>query len=291
MDPIRKNLLEALNFSAGEKRGLLVMAVLMLLICFVPDMILQNYYQGNEVEEAFSYTEFLSRPASSEKKEHSLTSEVRIYSDFDPNVISANEMARIGFPEFLIVRIEKYRKAGGKFKTKEDLNKIYGMKRELYEKLEAHIKIPEERIIEKREDLRAVKREYDINLADSTALKSLKGIGPVFAQRIIKYRQALGGFVNIDQIREVYGFSDSLFLSLKDQLKLDTLVVVRKININQVDLSQLKKHPYFREHPLSNALINYRKMNGYYTKLEDLKKVHLMNDSILIKIEPYLTFE
>lgn len=291
MDPIRKNLLEALNFSAGEKRGLLFLAILTLLFCFLPEVLIETFVEIDDSTVEASYIEFMGRTASSDNKEQTAFNEVRDYFNFDPNSISPEEMEVLGFPAYLITRIEKYRQAGGKFRSKVDMKKIYGMKSEFYNSLEPFIKIPEESTKPPKVDRMSVKSEIDLNRSDSAAFISLKGIGPVFAHRIVAYRAALGGFVDIEQLKEVYGFKDSLFSSLKGLLRLDTLNSVRKIDINTVSLDGLKKHPYFRNHQLSNALVNYRKMHGNYLTFKDLKKVHLMNDSILNKIKPYLSIQ
>ena len=52
----------------------------------------------------------------------------------------------------------------------------------------------------------------DINTADSTAWVALNGIGPGFAKRIITYREKLGGFYQVDQLKEVYGL-DSVWVN------------------------------------------------------------------------------
>ena len=43
----------------------------------------------------------------------------------------------------------------------------------------------------------------DINTADSAAWVALNGIGPGFAKRIMTYREKLGGFYQVDQLKEV----------------------------------------------------------------------------------------
>ena len=51
-------------------------------------------------------------------------------------------------------------------------------------------------------------RAVNLNRADSALLESLPRIGPVLAARICKFREALGGFYTVDQLREVWGLED-----------------------------------------------------------------------------------
>lgn len=45
-----------------------------------------------------------------------------------------------------------------------------------------------------------------LNTADTTALKTVPGIGSYYARKIIAYGQRLGGYVSVDQLDEIEGF-------------------------------------------------------------------------------------
>lgn len=83
----------------------------------------------------------------------------------------------------------------------------------------------------------------NLNTADSAELERLPGIGPVLARRIIKYRKLLGGFYDTRQLREVYGISDSVYLLISHRVAADTASLVR-INLNEAPESVLARHPY-----------------------------------------------
>ncbi|MCC8152844.1 MAG: helix-hairpin-helix domain-containing protein, partial [Tannerellaceae bacterium] len=74
-------------------------------------------------------------------------------------------------------------------------------------------------------------------------MKKVPGIGPVFANRIIKYRELLGGFYSVEQLKEVYGIEEDRFSQLKDWFKADALLI-RKVYINQLTEEELRSHPY-----------------------------------------------
>jgi DNA uptake protein ComE-like DNA-binding protein len=55
----------------------------------------------------------------------------------------------------------------------------------------------------------------DINKSDSSTWMALPGIGVKLSQRIIAFREKLGGFYDINQVGETYGLADSVFQKLK----------------------------------------------------------------------------
>lgn len=63
--------------------------------------------------------------------------------------------------------------------------------------------------------------KININTATSSQLDTLPGIGPVYAQNIIDYRNANGGFKGIEDIKNVSGIGDKRFDSIKDMITID----------------------------------------------------------------------
>jgi|SRR5690348_9596129 len=126
----------------------------------------------------------------------------------------------------------------------------------------------------------------DINLADTTAFIALPGIGSKLAERIVKFREKLGGFYAIDQIGEVYGLADSVFQKIRSLFLLAPFPV-RKISINTASLDDLKAHPYIRFN-IAKSIIAYREQHGDFSAIDDLKKLVVITDDIFIKVYPYL---
>lgn len=61
-----------------------------------------------------------------------------------------------------------------------------------------------------------VSGKVNLNSASASQLDSLPGIGTTYAQRIIDYRNANGGFKSIEEIKNVKGIGDATFAKLKD---------------------------------------------------------------------------
>ena len=128
---------------------------------------------------------------------------------------------------------------------------------------------------------------FDINKADAIKLSSIKGIGKVFSERIINYRNLLGGFVCTSQFEEIYGLKEEICSKLIVNVFVDSQSI-KKINLNEVSLDSLKQHPYFNW-SLSNAIVNYRYHHGEFKSKLNIKKIHLVNDEIYRKIAPYIS--
>ena len=58
--------------------------------------------------------------------------------------------------------------------------------------------------------------KVNINKADEALLTSLPGIGPAKAQAILAYRQEIGQFKKIEDLKEVSGIGEKTFEQLKD---------------------------------------------------------------------------
>lgn len=228
--------------------------------------------------------------------------------DFDPNEVSSTEWKSLGLGDRTIQTIQHYLAKGGSFKQPSDLLKIYGLKKEDYHRLLPFVKI---HLKEQKQDapfstIKMVSKPtsqspkvdsrssygkfglqlLDINKADSFAFISLHGIGPVLANRIIRFREKLGGFYTVDQIGETYGLADSVFQRIKPLLiiRTDTL---KKIDINYADVNQLKIHPYIGW-KLANAIVQYRLQHGVFLKTNDLLNLSTLSENTFKKLEPYL---
>jgi DNA uptake protein ComE-like DNA-binding protein len=112
----------------------------------------------------------------------------------------------------------------------------------------------------------------------------IKGIGKVFASRIMKYRDILGGFHSVDQVGETYGIDPLVLPELKKYAVLNTKV--KKIRIN--DLENFR-HPYLKYNQVK-VIVAYRKQHGNFKNAEDLKQIKILDEATISKIEPYLEF-
>ena len=132
------------------------------------------------------------------------------------------------------------------------------------------------------------KQPIDVNNADSIALVKLPGIGEKLSSRIIKYRDRLGGFINLSQLSEVYGLSDSTIRIITPLLFISEQFQPKKINVNSAEYKDLRRHPYIT-HAFAKSLLAYRKAHGIFQSLEDLKGILSLEHHEINKVSSYLT--
>ena len=125
----------------------------------------------------------------------------------------------------------------------------------------------------------------NINDIDSVSLERLPVFGPVLSGRTVKYRKLLGGFVDVRQLQEVYGFNDESFNDVAGWFKVDSENVVQ-ICIDTASWSQMRKHPYIGFEG-ARMIERYRRHHEI-NKLDDLREMPLMNDSTWKVWSPYI---
>ena len=126
----------------------------------------------------------------------------------------------------------------------------------------------------------------NLNSADTLELQRLKGIGPSFARRIVGYRNRLGGYVNPKQLLEVFGVDSVLYKRIRGHLLVKT-DSIKAIDLNTATFKDLMRHPYF-PYDLTRSLVLYRQKNKVFRSLNELRSVQGMNDSLFLKIRPYV---
>ncbi len=124
-----------------------------------------------------------------------------------------------------------------------------------------------------------------LNTADTNGLKEIKGIGPVYASRIVKYRALLGGYSRKNQLLEVYGIDTALYEKIKNHVSIDT-ADIKHLDLNKSDFKTLLRHPYLSMNQVKS--ITSRRDSAKFSNLEELKKVQYITDRDYARLQPYL---
>lgn len=125
--------------------------------------------------------------------------------------------------------------------------------------------------------------------ADSVTLQIVPGIGTLTAGRIIKYRERLGGFLQVEQLEEVFGLKPETIPVIWEYFDFD-VVVPRRIRINQATVQELGSHPYM-SYQEAKVMLAFRLQHGPYSKAEDLLRIKIFKAEWVERIAPYLRFE
>jgi competence protein ComEA len=309
---------EYLDFTKKQRNGtivlLLIILTLIILPFFFPFFIHEKVYDHTTFEKQIAALK-ISHPDSSRKHQYNndFENERRSYFVpsprnrsnaqeargeafyFDPNTIDEAGWRKLGVKEKTIGTIKNYLAKGGKFYKPADIEKIWGFSKHEVERLVPFVKIeqqPNVKFNSNKADKPTYERKtftpslIDINSADTSAFIALPGIGSKLSQRIIGFREKLGGFYKIEQVAETFGLPDSTFQKIKARLILSD-AQVKPININTATIDELKSHPYIR-FTFANAIVQYRSQHGGFSTVPDLKKIILITDNVYNKLLPYL---
>ena len=207
---------------------------------------------------------------------------------FNPNTITEDELRQIGLTDRQIRNIMNYKAKGGKFYSKNDLGKLYTISEEDFAQLEPFIVLPEV-LRDKNTKFTAQSGVstssttaepekkaipiVDLNTVDSTSLVELPQIGPYMALRIIEFREKLGGFVNMEQLRDVKGMDEARFATIQPYIIIGE-TEIRKVDVNRADFKTLVHHPYLSYEQVKR-IFNQREKRGMiknWAQLEALLK-------------------
>ncbi len=308
-----------LYFTRKERRGSLLLLLVVVLVTLTPfffsllnPKIMSTTHELDENAAALKTRQAVSkksRPSqnfdddndrpyeNSSPRSYTTASPPPILFNFDPNTISVEDWKKLGLRDKTISTIQNYLSKGGRFREPADIKKVWGLFPDEAERLIPYVQIVKpaggydnKKPAGNSPGLYPAKSStpVSINDADTAAWIGLPGIGNTLSNRIVKFRDKLGGFYSVDQVSETFGLPDSTFQQIKPLLQLAG--GVKKININAATLEELKNHPYIK-HPVANALVEYRVQHGDYKEVTDIKKIMIVTEELYTRLSPYFSVD
>ncbi len=315
---IKRKAKEYFSFNKKEKRALLILSALIVLLSISPQIYLlfnsedkvdnhvfeegvKKFYAGQNKtpkENGNSNKEIIKEYFASNTKTESIIVGKKITKlfSFDPNTSNENDFAKLGLESRTIKSIINYRNKGGHFKSPEDFKKIYTLSEEDFNRVKDFIVINNS-IHEKNKTEQKTFASYqtkiiDINTADSLEWVKLYGIGPYITSNILEYKNKLGGFYTVNQINEVFGMKPETFELIKNKIKCADAggATIIQINMNTATKDELNNHPYI-SYKQATTIVNFRTQHGAFNSVNDLLNIDCFNDQEFNKIKYYLTIK
>lgn len=306
---MKDKLREFLHFGKSERNAIGIVLIIIVLATILPSYlariknpeVFDNYDFKAEIDAFLRKSEIVTAADQQEfdfyQPDKSAAADRINPFRFDPNTLDAKGWERMGFSKKQSESIMKFREKGGTFRKKEDIKKLFAIDEAIYNKLEPFVIIDDKAVPAFTKSDTATTKSYrkkefvvaELNSADSATLVNLRGIGPAFARRIIRYREKLGGYSDLNQLLDVYGIDSARFLQIERNLSLDKSLI-KKININTASVDQLRAHPYL-DYFVAKAIVDKRIQKGAYTHVSQIMEIPLVYEALYLKIKPYLTID
>ncbi len=306
------------TFTKKERRGTIILLLLILFFIILPFLYplfikpkpadastFKNEIAALKIKQQDTVKQFAQRNFDEENYQNYYQPSEKNYTKnfkgelfyFDPNTATAAEWRRLGVRDKTIATIQNYLSKGGRFYKPEDIGKIWGFHPDEVQRMIPYVQITakENNYPQKKYEIKTFDKPknipsvIEINSADTTVLIALPGIGSKLAQRIINFRDKLGGFYKAEQVAETFGLPDSVFQKIKPRLIINNLAI-KQFNINTASVDEMKTHPYIR-YNVANAIVQYRTQHGNFADVSGIKNIMMVTDEIFNKAVPYLTVQ
>lgn len=210
---------------------------------------------------------------------------------YDPNFLSDYQGYMLGmFPEE-IDRIFAYRAQGNRIQSEEEfwtVTEIAGERRNTIAprlRFRAHRKAGFKSAEKQKPEL-PVRR--DINKATADELMKVRGIGPVLSERIVKFRDRLGGFLVREQLYDVYGLDPEVVERMFMRYTVVEKPEIAPININTASADEIASLVYLSK-AVAYRIIRHREQYGPLETLEELTKIEDFPADKIDRISLYLS--
>lgn len=131
--------------------------------------------------------------------------------------------------------------------------------------------------------------KVELNHCDTADITRIPQFGRKRAQKMIEYRDRLGGFHSMEQLHEIY-ILQNVDISYFEKYFTINPSFVKKIKVNTMSYKELKEHPYFDAY-LAKTVVNYREKNGKIHNLAEFQKITHAYQELMDKLSPYLSFD
>ena len=205
---------------------------------------------------------------------------------FNPNFISDYKGYQLGMSIGEIDKLHTFRKKNRYVNSAKEFQQITGISDSLLTTMSPYFKFPDWVRKEERNKVNRKKRQFnnevskdkslisttDINKAILVDFLVIEGVDDDLAERIIKYRSKLQGFVFPDQVFEVWGLNRSTGEEILKVCSIQSKPKIRKININAASFKEVLKIPYI-DYDLCVKIFDYRDEVAEIQSISELKNI------------------
>ena len=281
------------GYTKGDRNGIFLFCLILIAGIAI------NYFSLNTLSDANKPFEFsktadsLQRVVDSLKKQQSLEDQ-RVLYPFNPNFVTDYKGYTLEMTTEQIDRLHEFRAKEQWINSKAQFQNLTGVSDQWMTTYSTYFKFPDWVIDRQQQDSKKPRRKSlkysgkkDLNAVDVDDLVLVSGIGETLANRIVRYRSQLGGFVNTIQLKDVYGLKSEVIERLEELIALKTPLKIEKQDINTISVLGLSELPYFN-YEMSRSIVNFIKLREEISNFEELSKIEGFPSYKLDRIQLYL---
>lgn len=287
-------------FSKRLERGTLLWLIVCAIVIFIPRI--EAYFFNPAFDYEWTYIEEKKYKFEQDDAEGFSPSKKKDYQKLwkacAPENLSHADWQRLGLSPKQAASILRFRDKYG-LKSFRQMQSIRVLPGALLEKIKDSLVFDQEKeskIIIESKDPRTTSpftttpdhkiQQLDLNVATEAMLVALPGVGVYTAQKIVAYRERLGGYLHLDQLQEIKGLNIEILEKIRPYFHINT--TVHKIKLNEVSLERLKQHPYLSWNQ-ANSIIKMRMQKGKFSAIDELKESVLIDEETYKKLLPYVS--
>lgn len=287
-------------FSKRLERGTVLWLIVCAIVIFIPRI--EAYFFSPEFSYEWTYFEEKKYKFQQGDTEEHIPSKKKEYQKLwkacRPESLRISDWKKLGLSPKQAASMIRYRDKYG-LKSYRQMQSILVLPRALLEIISDSLifdEVKESKVIIEIENPRITSpnsaksdnhiHQLDLNAATEAMLVALPGVGAYTAQKIIAYRDRLGGFLDVNQLQEVRGLNSETLEKIRPYFEINTSV--QKIKLNEVNIERLKLHPYLTWNQ-ANSIIKMRAQKGKFSSIDELKESVLIDEETYKKLLPYVS--
>ena len=286
-----KNFKSLFAFDRKQQRGIFVLMLLLIVVLAVFIYVKQKPKEVLSLKDTTTYQTKVDSLAAVQQRRRDT-----IYP-FNPNYITDYRGYKLGLNVEEIDRLHRFRESGKFINSRKDFQQVTQVSNQWLDSIAPYFKFPDwvtrPENSYKNDNTWLQGRKVvakDINAASQEELKKVYGIGPALSSRILQERERLKGFIDISQVRGVYGFTDSTMIQLKKHFYVTPPSGFLKIALNTATEEELLSIPYFDDY-LVEKLVEQRTLRDGFKSWDKVMLTSRFPQEKLGLIQLYLSLD
>ncbi|MFL1011287.1 ComEA family DNA-binding protein [Flavisericum labens] len=283
------------KFSKEQRNGIFLLLFLIIVfqcVCFFVD------FSSEDIQVDQKELSKFIKEIDSLKQVKIEESKPKIYP-FNPNFITDFKGSTLGMSNEEIDRLLEFRKQDKWVNSPEQFQEVTQISDSLLAVISPYFKFPDWVANPKRTSNystysnkpKTYAQKIDLNKATAQQLQKVNGLGKVLSERILKFRNKLGGgFIADVQLYDVYGLTPEVIQKITSDFTVKTPGNIEKIDLNTANVNQLVTVPHI-DYDLAADILEQRKLREGFQTMDELNKVKNFPSNKIKIIELYLHLE